>query len=228
MSAEQMPSKHPTLVLVCKRPALGHGKQRLAARVGAAAALRIAEQLFDCSLEDIHDWPGPVVIAPDQSDACGWAHLHAPQAMCLAQSSGNLGVRLNALDRELRDAGHRALVFIGSDAPALTPIDYQRVCTALITDDTVLIGARDGGVTLMASNRPWPDLTELPWSSERLGEALAEICRNEGHVVRYCGKSFDIDELADLAYARQQLADDIRPARRALLASLDTLGIQPL
>ena len=226
MSTEQKLSKHPTLVLVCKRPALGHGKQRLAAQVGAGSALRIAEHLLDCALEDVDDWPGATVIAPDQPDACGWAQQQAPQSTCLAQQNGNLGERLNALDRRLRDSGHHALVFIGSDAPALAPADYQRVRTALASTDTVLIGARDGGVTLMASNCPWPDLAELPWSSARLGEALAALCRRAGHSVEYCGQSFDIDELADLSFARQQLAADTRPARRALLALLALLDTQ--
>ena len=224
MSGEHKLSNNPTLVLVCKRPAVGHGKQRLAAQVGAELALGIAERLLDCALEDVDDWPGATVIAPDQPDACGWAQQRAPQAFCLAQQNGNLGERLNALDRDLRDHGHQTVVFIGSDAPALTAIDYQRVRAALTTTDTVLIGARDGGVTLMASNRPWPDLAGLPWSSATLGEALADLCHNAGQSVECSGQSFDIDELADLAYARQQLADDPRPARRALLALLDTQG----
>ncbi|MCQ4260458.1 DUF2064 domain-containing protein [Stutzerimonas stutzeri] len=224
MSAEQKLSNHPALVLVCKRPALGYGKQRLAAQVGAESALQIAEHLLDCALEDLNDWPGAVVIAPDHPDACGWAQQQAPHAFCLAQQNGNLGDRLNALDRGLRDRGHHALAFIGSDAPALTQADYQRVRTALHSYDTVLIRARDGGVTLMASNRPWPDLTDLPWSTPRLGDALANVCLGEGHSVEWCGQCFDIDEQADLSFARQQLADDPRPARRALMALLDRQG----
>ena len=53
----------PTLVLVCKRPALGIGKQRLAAKVGQELALQIAEALLACALEDVLAWPGSVVIA---------------------------------------------------------------------------------------------------------------------------------------------------------------------
>lgn len=214
----------PALILVCKRPALGHGKQRLAARLGAVATLEMAERLLDCALEDLAQWPGARVIAPDAATHCSWASELLPDCLCLPQSAGNLGERLNALDRQLRAAGERTLVFIGSDAPALTEDDYQRVRRALDEVDSVLLAACDGGVVLMASNRPWPDLAELPWSTPQLGESLATACRQAGHSLQVCGESFDVDEPADLAWARRALADDPRPARQRLLATLASLG----
>jgi glycosyltransferase A (GT-A) superfamily protein (DUF2064 family) len=42
----------PTLVLLCKRPAPGHGKQRLAASLGAERACAVAWALLDCALEE--------------------------------------------------------------------------------------------------------------------------------------------------------------------------------
>lgn len=215
----------PTLVLVCKRPALGHGKQRLAARLGVEAALAIAERLLDCALEDLAHWPGLRVVAPDTAAHCCWANKLLPDCLCLAQSEGNLGERLNALDRNLRAAGHHTLVFIGSDAPGLDERDYRRVREALLEVDSVLLTALDGGVVLMASRRPWPDLAALPWSTARLGQALIAACRSAGHSVRICGESFDVDEPADLLRARQALAGDPRPARRRLLAIVDE--VQP-
>ena len=213
----------PTLVLVCKRPAIGHGKQRLAASLGAEPACVIAERLLDCALEDLACWPGATVIAPDQVAHRDWASARMPDSHCLPQTPGNLGQRLNALDRSLRAEGHRALVFIGSDAPALGESDYRQVRAALGEVDTVLLAARDGGVVLMASNRPWPELSDLPWSSAELGQALATACRLAGHSLRVSGESFDIDEPADLSRARRELADDPRPARRRLLETLATI-----
>lgn len=217
-------SRPPTLVLVCKRPAIGHGKQRLAASLGAEPTFVIAERLLDCALEDLENWPGATVIAPDLAQHRNWACAVAPLSCCQPQTPGNLGERLNALDRTLRAAGHRSLVFIGSDAPALRECDYRQVRNALDEVDTVLLAARDGGVVLMASNRPWPDLTALPWSSAALGQALAEACRGAEHSLRVCGESFDIDEPADLDHALRELADDPRPARRRLLHTLATGG----
>ena len=223
MTTKQTFPNDAALVLICKRPALGHGKQRLAVQIGVERALDIAEHLLGCALEDLRSWPGPVVIAPDQSDACDWAAQQAPQALCLTQTVGNLGERINNLDHSLRGLGHRQLLYIGSDAPALTPDDYRRVHTALETQDTVLVAARDGGVVLMASNLAWPDLTALPWSTPELGQALAEACRRAGHSVALSGESFDIDEQADLLLAAQALAGDPRAARRRLLQTLNNL-----
>jgi hypothetical protein len=223
MTAEANDPTAATLVLVCKRPALGHGKQRLAARIGQAGALQVAERLLDCALEDLRAWPGAVVIAPDLADHLDWAATQMPSALCLAQSGGNLGERLNALDRSLRAAGHDRLVFIGSDAPALGEAHYLEVRRALQVADTVLVAARDGGVALMASNRPWPELAGLPWSTDALGQALAQGCSQAGHSVSVCGESFDIDEQRDLQRALAELADDPRPARvhlRRLLSNL--------
>jgi hypothetical protein len=205
-----------TLVLVCKRPLLGHGKQRLAAKIGERQALQVAEHLLGCALEDLHSWSGPTVIAPDSSERFDWASALVPHARCVPQICGNLGERLNTLDQMLRAAGHRRLMFIGSDAPALRLDDYQMACTALREADTVLIAASDGGVVLMASNRPWPDLAGLPWSTDELGQALAAACRQAGHSVSTCGESFDIDEPRDLSRALVELADDQRPARLRL------------
>lgn len=39
MSTERNASHLPTLVRVCKRPVPGHGKQRLASRIGPALAI---------------------------------------------------------------------------------------------------------------------------------------------------------------------------------------------
>ena len=210
----------PTLVLVCKRPTLGVGKQRLAAKLGMEVTHRVAEALLACALEDAYNWPGPIVIAPAGSHNHDWAvalssPMHSP-VMVLPQVSGNLGQRLNVLDSALRDKGVEQLVFIGSDSPGLTQTDYAAVREALQYDDTVLKPALDGGVVLMASNCPWPKLTDLPWSSSLLGEALAKSCRDSGHSVATLSEGFDVDEPEDLMKLISVLGDEQRPARSAL------------
>src|SRR5512134_154575 len=99
------------LVLVCKRPAVGIGKQRLAASIGGEAANRIAEALLACALEDAGAWPGPVIIAPADPADHAWASALLPLARVRLkirvelQAEGNLGQRLNALDHKLRGSG---------------------------------------------------------------------------------------------------------------------------
>jgi glycosyltransferase A (GT-A) superfamily protein (DUF2064 family) len=206
----------PTLVLVCKRPAPGVGKQRLAKTLGINITYEIATQLLACATEDLAAWPGPIVVAPARRRDVSWATTLLPGVRVHAQGRGNLGQRLNRLDGELRARGHQSLVFIGSDAPSLSSTDYEDVRRCLMSYDTVLIPARDGGVVLMASRRPWPDLGGLPWSTGQLGQTLAQACNRCGSLVVLPGGGFDIDEVDDLQRLANTLAGDRRPARQKL------------
>ena len=216
-----------TLVLVCKRPAAGIGKQRLAANLGIARTHQVATALLACALEDACDWPGPVVIAPASAEDVEWAWdlstSISSSVAIMPQATGNLGQRLNALDQVLRAQGMEQLVFIGSDAPGLSAADYAAARSALQHTDVALIPARDGGVVLMANRRAWPDLYLLPWSSNQLGTALMDICRVAGQSVKTFGQGYDVDEIDDFLKLTALLQQDSRPARRALLALADTI-----
>ena len=211
----------PTLILVCKRPAPGSGKQRLAASLGIEMTQKVADALLACALEDACDWPGPVVIAPASVEDVEWARaLSAPvpsPVTVAPQVAGNLGQRLNALDQTLRAQGMEQLVFIGSDSPGLDTADYAATRTALQHADIVLIPALDGGVVLMASRCAWPDLSALPWSSDQLGAALIDACRTARQSVKTFGHGTDVDEMEDLVRLVILLRRDLRPARCALL-----------
>ena len=211
------------LVLVCKRPGYGIGKQRLATTLGQEMASRVASSLLACALEDARDWPGPVVIAPAHAEDYSWAEALLPQigskvrkVRIQPQAAGNLGQRLNILDGQLRQIGLRQLVYIGSDAPSLAPADYASVSDILQHTDTVLIPALDGGVVLMASRHHWPALTGLPWSTSHLGAALTRCCITSGRSIAMLKHGYDVDEQADLDRLVISLATDTRPARRAL------------
>jgi rSAM/selenodomain-associated transferase 1 len=205
------------LVVFCRRPAPGNGKQRLARVLGATQAFAIASALLECTLEDAAAWPGDLIISPASREDTAWAgHLLARPACVQPQAEGNLGQRLNAVDAALRAGGAQRVIFIGTDAPSLTIDDLLAAAEALERADVVLAPATDGGVTLMGSKVAWPGLSDLPWSEPTLGNALEERCRDFGlSVVRTRG-SYDVDELSDLVTARGALAGDNRPARRRL------------
>lgn len=216
-----------TLVLVCKRPAPGNGKQRLAVNLGVEVAHQIATALLACALEDACDWPGAVVIAPANAEDVEWARALSTQiaspVLIVPQVSGNLGQRLNALDQTLRAQGMEQLVFIGSDAPGLDTADYAAARATLQYADVVLVPALDGGVVLMASRCAWPDLSALPWSSCQLGAALMDICRVAGQSVKALGRGYDVDEADDIVKLAGLLEQDQRLARRALLALVKSI-----
>ena len=207
----------PVLVVFCRRPRLGEGKQRLARALGAPQALAVAQALLECALEDARAWPGGLVIAPQSAAETSWARGLLERALSVQpQPPGNLGERLNAVDCAVRALGHERVLFIGSDAPSLTVSDLLAAQTALEASDVVLVPARDGGVTLMGSRLPWPDLTCLPWSEPTLAGALEECCRGQARSVTRLADSYDVDEVSDLPTARRALAADDRPARRRL------------
>ncbi len=207
----------PTLVVFCRRPRLGVGKQRVAAQAGAQQALRLGELLLASAIEDAAAWPGPVVLSPAAVADSDWAgSLLAPPAVVVAQPDGNLGERLMDVDRQLRERGHGALFYIGSDAPTLDADFYARARAALEQADIVLGPAEDGGVTLMGARLPWPALADLPWSTPGLGDALAQRCRDRGLTVQWLEARYDVDTTAVLPRLCRDLATDARAARRAL------------
>lgn len=212
-----MNTPETTLVLVCKRPAPGHGKQRLAATLGQEAAWRIARLLLHCALEDLLSWDGPVVIAPDTPADVNWAAgLVSRDVIVIPQASGNLGQRINKLDTQLRCRGHQQLLWIGSDCPALTAPHLNWAAEALQQQDIALLPAADGGVVLMANRQPWPALAKLPWSQSSFAEQLQSCCQRQQLTVTCGDMLFDIDSENELQRWLEMHRTDNRLARQLL------------
>jgi glycosyltransferase A (GT-A) superfamily protein (DUF2064 family) len=219
-------TENATLVVFCRRPAPGVGKQRIAAALGQDLALTLADHLLACALEDAASWPGAVVLAPACAEDRDWAAgLLGCGPRVLPQDDGNLGERLSRVDRELRAAGVARLIYIGSDAPLHDCAFYARARTALEHADAVLGPAEDGGVTLMGARVPWPGIADLPWSTPGLGAALDRRCRSHGMKVQALTSQYDIDEADALPRLYRDLGRDPRPARTALRQWLHGQGL---
>ena len=212
------PIEGSVLVVFLRRPALNVGKQRIAADLGAEAALGLSQCLLAAALEDALEWPGQVVLAPACSADVDWTHdLLDGQAEIVAQPTGNLGERINAVDQIVRKSAPPRVIFIGTDAPSL---DYDYLVQsrdALVRFDVVLGPADDGGVTLMGARQPWPDLSGLPWETPELGNALEAACADQGLSVNRLGRRYDVDTHSDLVRAYADLQRDPRPARQQLV-----------
>ena len=210
----------PTLVIFCKRPKLGQGKQRLAKTLGSEQALIIAKAILACALEDANAWRGEVVLAISSASDVAWARSLLPEkAQVISQGEGNLGVRINNIDKMLRADGHTSTVYIGTDAPNLSYKHYQHICSLLANNATAFSRAEDGGVTIMANGTQWPNLESLPWSTDTLGERLINLSNTMGSI-GFTETSYDIDVEADLAKLKEDLVNDTRPARKALFKLL--------
>jgi glycosyltransferase A (GT-A) superfamily protein (DUF2064 family) len=203
---------------------LYQGKQRLAETIGAEKALVFAQLLLNCAVEDLNGWQGKVVISPSHDGDQQWAtDLLSKATLVIPQVAGNLGERLNSLDRQLRELGHQQIIYIGSDAPILTAQDYLQIIDALKNHDVALSPALDGGVTMMASNKPWPDMRDLPWSTAQLGASLEQLCKQQDSTVAKTSPTYDIDTEQQLVQLTQDLAQDKRPARQDLFKQINIL-----
>lgn len=207
-----------TLILFCKRPAPGFGKQRLAAEIGSEAAFEVAQKLLACALEDLRDWAGPVVVSPSSRNEIEWAStLLERDYEVIPQSSGNLGERIESIDRVLRMQGRQRQIVIGSDAPELSLGLLSQANKLLDESDVVFSSAEDGGVSLMGTRCGWPPLEPMPWSTAVLGQALMVGCEQNHQIVSWAEACSDVDRLMDLERIRRVLPGDERKARQALL-----------
>ncbi|WP_405223033.1 TIGR04282 family arsenosugar biosynthesis glycosyltransferase [Lentisalinibacter sediminis] len=204
------------LILFSKRPK--HAKQRLVPALGEERTAELARQLLECALEDLAGWPGSAVLSPaDAADGEWAAGLGLAGARILPQRGGNLGERLNDIDLRLRDEGYKTRLYVGMDCPLLGVPALTDAANALDETDVVLGAAEDGGVVFMGTGPGWPPLAGLPWSTERLADALAGACEAAGLRVRWLERWPDVDRAADLGALAAALRDDARPARQRLL-----------
>lgn len=203
----------------------GSGKRRLARDLGEPSTLMLCELMLATALEDLAAWPGETIIAPAAASDAAWARsLSGNSRGVVTQPEGSLGTRIEAIDRQLRAQGQSTVLYIGSDAPVLTPADYLAARRALVRNPIVLGPALDGGVTCMGSRVGWPPLEKLPWSTANLHAALQSKCEQAGAKVENIATRYDIDILADLPRLAIDLQTDERPARRALYRALKSLG----
>ncbi len=218
--------KQAVLVIFCRRPAFGTGKQRIAAEIGKAAALQVANLLLDATLEDARKWPGKVVLAPARPADTQWARDLLPDADIVPQPAGNLGQRINHVDTIVRARGARCVIFIGTDAPGMTPACLQDAASALEKSSAVFIPATDGGVTLLGADKSWPKLDDLAWETDRLYPELKNRCESVGWKCTELATGFDVDTRADLILTANRLIDDKRATRQTLRRWINSASLE--
>jgi glycosyltransferase A (GT-A) superfamily protein (DUF2064 family) len=97
-----------TLVIFYKRPLMYQGKKRLAASIGPESAFYIAKALLNCALENAYAWPGKVVLSISNKKDAVWAStLLTRSHSIIIQNRGNLGRRIDGIDKQLRIINHQ-------------------------------------------------------------------------------------------------------------------------
>ena len=148
----------------------------------------------------------------------------------LPQRGDDLGARMENLCADLWQLGHRNVVLVGSDLPALPLEILNDAFTRLSRKETqVVLGpSEDGGYYLIGMNQPTPEIFDnMTWSHERV---LADTtARLDGLCVPYrvLPSWFDLDVAEDFQRLRMLGKSESRAALRRTLACLETLGFWP-
>ncbi len=181
------------VVLFAKAPRLGQVKTRLAAEIGAEAALDFYRDCLARAFAELggcrDDWRLVIAITPDSAVA---DPFWPPGVELCPQGPGDLGTRMA---RFLAEAHPEAPVaIVGSDIPDLTAAHVRRAVRMLADHDLVIGPSPDGGFWLIGARRsPPPALFEgVRWSTP---EALSDTLRTASTAsVGFADMLADIDD----------------------------------
>lgn len=158
------------LAIFARVPVYGRVKKRLAADVGADAALRAYEALLASTLSELAPGSGTfeseIWVDGDVDAFARWQGRRAGSGSSaarfplIAQCAGDLGQRMAwAFDQGVN-------VLVGTDIPDMTASYVEGAVAALRAADLVLGPTEDGGYCLVGMNSPRPELFEgIPWGT---------------------------------------------------------------
>ena len=191
----------PRLLVFLKAARLGTVKTRLAATIGADAALAAYRELVAITLRSLIGLAPEIEVelrfAPDDARAELTPWLQ-PNWRAVPQGGGDLGARLtHAFGSAFADGCPRVVV-IGSDCPHMTAADIRDAFGALEDTDVVLGPATDGGYWLLGLRATHPELfTGIDWSTPQVREQTLAQARSGGLGVRELRELSDVDTEAE-------------------------------
>ncbi len=204
-----MPTRANALAIMVKAPLPGTVKTRLVPPLKADEAADLYRALLLDQFEHLRQISGAeryVFYAPAGAENI-LRDMGGADYAYRAQSGGDLGARMAQVFDDLWRVGHRNIVLIGSDLPALPLQILNDAFTRLSRKETqVVLGpSEDGGYYLIGINRPAPELFEnMTWSH---GQVLAETtARLRALAVPFglLASWFDVDTIDDLRRLRDQ------------------------
>ncbi len=195
------------IAVFAREPKIGEVKTRLAARIGADAALRlyrallrrVVETVEQAALAEFHLWAA--------SDPGHEEFLALCKAQDIRLQQGeDLGLRMhNAAAAELAEDGVEFVLIVGSDCPALTPDYLERALDALSTGVDVVLGpSSDGGYVLIGLRRTRGELfSGMDWGGPDVLRRTLEKARELGLRHQLLEPSWDVDDADDLPLLKE-------------------------
>lgn len=204
--------KYPSarIAIFAREPEIGEVKTRLAAQIGAEAALglylamlrRVVETVEQAALAEFHLW---AASDPGHEEFRALCNVQDTRL----QQGEDLGSRMHhAAAAELAEDGVEFVLIVGSDCPALTPDYLEQALEALAAGVEVVLGpARDGGYVLIGLRRVSAELfREVDWGGPGVLEQTLERVREAGLSHQSLESLWDVDGADDLP-----LLEELRP-----------------
>lgn len=187
------------VLIYAKPPRMGLSKTRLARSLASPThARRIAMMTLSRTIRAAMSgsWHPILYTAPDRALTESLGGIWPAVLPRRSQGSGDLTARLN---KGLREAPPGPVLFIGADAPDLSPALLRRAISSLQRHNAVFGPADDGGFWLFGLNKT--SQTRSPfencrWSSEH---ALQDVMNNlpTSSKIGYLPQRIDIDTAED-------------------------------
>lgn len=185
----------------------GGVKTRLAESIGAGPSSMLYRGFVETLLRRFEG-------VADQRTLCYWpphrreafARMAGPAWELAAQSSGDLGSRMQHYFESTLAAGAASAVLIGSDSPTLPRAYLEQAFTALERRQVVLGPTVDGGYYLVGVSGSVPPIfADIAWSSSQVWQQTVEHLRRTGTRFAELPPWYDVDQVDDLARLTQEL-----------------------
>ena len=198
-----IPSSH--LLIFAREPVLGRVKTRLAAGIGAEAALAVYRELLALTAAAVAESQIPATVWLAEAPA-GGGDLAQPRPEWpglpwrVQPAADSLGARMAQSFSEAFAAGAGRVVIIGTDCPGLSAELLRQAFDQLLRAEVVVGPADDGGYYLLGMNKLEPELfANKDWSTATvLPDTLADAARL-GLRVAQLPTLHDVDSAQDLA-----------------------------
>lgn len=191
------------MLVFVRAPEPGRVKTRLAASIGAEAALRVYRRLAEHTLAEAAALAGEgVQVRVHHTPADAGDRVRAwlgADATYLPQAEGDLGTRMEDAFARAFAEGAEQVVIVGSDLPALRASLLRRAFGLLDAHPAVIGPARDGGYYLLGLTRMIGGIFHgVAWSTPAVRAETMDRFRAAGIHPPLLEELADVDEAADL------------------------------
>jgi len=227
-----MPTHVNALAIMAKAPVAGTVKTRLVPPLTPAQAAEVCRALLLDQFDHLRNFAGAqryVFYTPADAENI-LRGLGGADYIYLAQSGDDLGARMQQVFTDLSRLGHRDIILIGSDLPALPLAILEQAFGQLSRSKrrVVLGPSEDGGYYLVGMNRPTPEIfADMTWSHDRVFADTTARLDALSRPYSVLPTWFDLDVAVDFQRLWQLPKSELRAGLSRTLACLEKLGVAP-